>query len=277
MKLTTRDFWILWAIITLLAIIECRGQMSLRSGPFVAVATRPAAAGYTPNAVKFLSDYMERTTDFTDLADGKAFTFSFWIKPNGSNNLQTLIFEVVGSGLTVFGLEKWTDNTIILFARNPATSTILLLTGSTAITDSSGWKHVCGCIDLSDTGKRFMYVNGVAETLNVTTYVNDVIDFAGSKSYYFGTQHGTTKTLFLHGSVADFWFNDSYFDLSDSGNRAKFYNGGPVNLGSNGETPTGSSPVLFLKNPYNTFTVNSGTGGDWTSVTGTLETDTFAP
>lgn len=47
MRLTTRDFFILWAIITLLAVLDARGQMSLRSGTLVSVATGTAAAAQT--------------------------------------------------------------------------------------------------------------------------------------------------------------------------------------------------------------------------------------
>jgi len=58
--------------------------------------------------------------------------------------------------------------------------------------------------------------------------------------------------------------------MSSGTNRAKFVSGGsPVDLGTNGATPTGNQPILFLNNAYGTFQNNLGYGGNFT-VTGTL-------
>ena len=57
----------------------------------------------------------------------------------------------------------------------------------------------------------------------------------------------------------------------------KFYkNGISENLGSDGSTPTGTAPILFLNNPASTWHTNLGTGGGM-SLTGTLVAGTDAP
>jgi len=53
------------------------------------------------------------------------------------------------------------------------------------------------------------------------------------------------------GGVGDFWFNNSYVNFSDPTILAKFINpdGSWVNLGENGELPTGISPIDWLTIP----------------------------
>jgi len=52
--------------------------------------------------------------------------------------------------------------------------------------------------------------------------------------------------------------------------------GKPVSLGSDGSTPTGTAPTVYLKNPFGTFQNNLGGGGNFT-VTGTLADDASIP
>ena len=67
--------------------------------------------------------------------------------------------------------------------------------------------------------------------------------------------------------LSEIWFDTTFFDLSMSANRLKFIdvNGYPVNLGSDGSTPTGSQPILYLKNPAASVGTNSGSGGNLTA------------
>lgn len=51
-------------------------------------------------------------------------------------------------------------------------------------------------------------------------------------------------------------------DLSDSTNIDKFISGGlPVNLGSNGSTPTGNQPAIYMTGGPVAFSANNGSGG----------------
>lgn len=90
------------------------------------------------------------------------------------------------------------------------------------------------------------------------------------------TYGDTPKNLF-DGCLAEMWFNTTFMDFTVAANRALFISGGyPVNLGSNGQTPTGSSPLLYLKSAANSVGTNSGTGGNFTT-NGTFAIASSAP
>lgn len=86
------------------------------------------------------------------------------------------------------------------------------------------------------------------------------------------------------GYAADWWIApDQYLDLSVTANRRKFIDatGKPVDLGENGETPTGMSPAIFChiasaEDPTN-FAANRGSGGGPFTITGTLTNAPSSP
>ena len=81
--------------------------------------------------------------------------------------------------------------------------------------------------------------------------------------------------------ISEFWFSETqYVDFTSAATRALFEapGGHPGNLASDGSGPTGSPPILYLRNPYNSFGTNSGTGGSFTFYgTGALIPATTAP
>lgn len=84
---------------------------------------------------------------------------------------------------------------------------------------------------------------------------------------------------FFTGDMYDLWFApDQYIDFSIEANRRKFIDadGAPVDLGANGNLPTGTAPAIFLHGGASSFATNQGTAGDIFAVTGTL-TDATAP
>ena len=74
----------------------------------------------------------------------------------------------------------------------------------------------------------------------------------------------------MDGAVSDFYFDNSYIDLTKDN---PFWNSNenkPAYLGQNGELPTGSAPLIYLPLRADAPGKNKGTGGDFT-VNGTLE------
>jgi hypothetical protein len=53
-------------------------------------------------------------------------------------------------------------------------------------------------------------------------------------------------------------------------------NGKPVNLGTNGQTPTGTIPAMFFSGDASGFPTNQGTGGAFT-LTGSLTNASTSP
>jgi hypothetical protein len=64
-----------------------------------------------------------------------------------------------------------------------------------------------------------------------------------------------------------------FLDISVEANRRKFINaaGDPVDLGSDGSTPTSTAPIVYQNGDFTNFETNQGTGGNFT-VTGALTT-----
>jgi len=70
----------------------------------------------------------------------------------------------------------------------------------------------------------------------------------------------------LNCEIADLYLNTATsLDLSSTANRRKFISAEdkPVDLGSDGSTPTGTAPLIFLSNPTATWQNNLGSGGNF--------------
>jgi hypothetical protein len=240
------------------------------------IATGPT---YTANTAVFdgSNDYMRHTdasggANLVGLSDVERFTVSFWVNFSGGDGADQTIFHIANSidGTPYFVIQRTSGNFIRFFARSSVNTVLLDARSTSTITASSGWTHIYACMDLASTSTMKVYINGVADTLVITTRVNDWINFHGASYVYsFGTTHSSSATEKLTAAVAEFWLNDSYLD-----DITKFRSGSkPIDLGATGNLPTGSAPVFYFKGNGNGFNVNSGTCPSFT-ITGSLGTTT---
>lgn len=222
------------------------------------------------------SDSMRFTNSApTGLADGKAFTFSCFLRLDGGDGVAQRILDMSTSGAALrFAVLRQSNNKLYVYAVNSAGTAVIDISGSTDLLAGSGWHHLYACVDTADTAKRKLYVDGSAETLSVIQWVDDgVIDFVGTNHRYtVGASGANTRASFVDGAVAHLWFNDSYLD-----NPGVFRSGGnkPLHIGLNGTVPTSSTPVIWLHGPAAYFYYNFGSGGSFT-IAGTL-TETTSP
>ncbi len=261
-------------------LIACMFYMP---GPCVAIplhvflsGTAPSGAVDNPinNAVFGGSQYL-RTSTMTGLTDGKTGTISFWYKCNGGDSTtRRLLFIGTGSGGQRFSVNHRSVNTISIVGLNVGGTTILDMRSTSTILAGSGWIHIMACWDLANSSNRAIYFNGVAETVDAATYTNDDIDYNPSSPTITICGDSTTSPIQIAtGALGEMWFNDSYNNVIGD-----YYSGGlAVQLGSDGSTPTGSQPVLYLSssgsgNSWN----NNGTAGSMTR-SGTLTTDADPP
>ena len=144
------------------------------------------------------------------------------------------------------------------------------------------WIHLMACIDSANPSSNppYFYVNGV-----------DAGDYQNSKptaAWTWNTDPGyATDTLGFGGRsgnslrpdarYADWWFDHTYIDLTVLSNRQKFYNSGPVDLGSDGTTPTGTTPMNYFSGPFWQFPKNRGDGNPVKQVYGGGFTPTDGP
>lgn len=257
-------------------------------GAFFALSGTVKQAASTPNYYYAESalfdgtnDYMTRgaSTDLTGIVDGKAGLFSCWVRFDGRDLTQSF-FLVNLAGTVRFSVEKNTSNNIIVTGKNSAGTTILLLTGtnpySTTVPVPSQWHHILASWDLAAT-TGYLYIDNASDLLS-STLTNDTIDYVtATPNWAIGANTSGTAKLFA--TIADMYFTNTYLDISTVANRAKFIDAAtlrPVFLGTTGQTPTGSTPLIYLPNQFSAFQTNLGSGGNFT-VTGALTRGTTSP
>lgn len=235
------------------------------------------SGGYQPNAVKFdgANDYLTRGADLTSAADSKSGIFSAWIRLDGGDaTLQTVLANLLSSAR--FSVTRTAANKFRFLGKNSAGTNILDQATTATYLASAKWVHVLAAWDLAAT-TAYIYINDTADVTS-TTKTNDTIDYVtATPNWSIGSEtDGTNKS---YAGIAELYFAPGqYLDLSNSTNRRKFIDasGLPVSLGSDGSTPTGSQPAIYLKGDSAAFGANSGSGGNFT-VNGTLEKASTTP
>lgn len=214
------------------------------------------------NGIKFAGgqwDFFEKSGDLTGNSDTKLFSGSVWIKKG--TYTQTQRWYSMGNAET--RIRQLSSGKIQIQGNNAG---VQLKVESTSTYSNSSWHHYCWCFDMSDTGKRFLYVDDVSD-LTVITYNDSTIDFTRG-THRVGANDDFDQVF--NGCMADFWIGfNIYYDFSITANRRKFITAGgaPVNLGATGQTPTGTAPICFFSggDPAD-FHNNLGTGGGFTKL-----------
>lgn len=196
-------------------------------------------------------------------SDGKSFLISVWIDPSSNNRVARLIS--MGGGET-FVLDRTPSQQIRVFLRGPGSLTVIGdIKSTTTVPTTNGPHHVLIAIDMANTTIQIRIDGGPVETnLVATAIVNNTIDFANG-DLIIGAFSISIPDLDWEGEMGHFYLAEEYLDISTAANLAKFYdNGNPVDLGSDGSTPTGTAPIIFLNNPVATWQNNLGSGGNFT-------------
>jgi len=237
-------------------------RCSLTYGELPCHAQLDFADGGDPELVGLNTEYGTRGAGLSGAADSNKGTGSFWFR-SGDLGGNITIFAgttTVGGTTTRFRI-RLVGNQLRITAANTGGTTILDIRSSALEEDNL--YHVMFSFDLSNTGRRHLYVDG-GDDLNVTTYTNSTIDYTLADWSIGALPNGTEGTVNDSLLLGQFWFEDGvYIDLSDEANRNLFRTseGRPVDLGSNGENPTGSSPLVYLPRTSGDWEINDGTGG----------------
>lgn len=233
------------------------------------IVTEPPGEYVAGTAVFDGTDFMSVTSSApSGLTDGRVFTCSVWLKDVDGASQDVLAFTNSG-GTVRMEVHVKSDNRFGVFGRNSSGTTILTVRMQDLMSSlSAGWHHFYVCIDLTDSNKRKIYVDGVQQTLSATiTYTNDNLDLVGSNYRYgVGAIPSNSPNAILTGSIAELWWDDIYLDDPSAFRTSE---NKPKNLGNDGSTPTGSQPVFYFKGAGNNFNVNSGSGPNMT-ITGDL-------
>lgn len=228
---------------------------------------QPNVGTYQANAIEFNNaPFLFRNTALTGIANAKTGTISAWVRIDVDTGNNESILGLNTGGFFPISI-YWKSNNFSIIGKNSSGTIILNISTSAGYSPGTKWLNVLASWNLA-TGATNLYVNNVSDK-TVTTATNDTINYASDINPNVGFN--------LDGALSEIWFDTSFIDFSVAGNRALFISGGvPISLGSTGQTPTGSSPLLYLKNPASTFYTNSGTGGNF-SVSGGLSIASTSP
>ncbi len=210
-----------------------------------------------------------RATSLVQLTDERVGMFSAWIRIDGSDGSNRKMIAVDGD---LIEFTRNADDTITFRAFNPAVSKVLEIStsGSYSSLNCSGWCHVLASWNLTSNSTH-IYINDTRDISPSVIIVDDVIDYTQS-NFVVGGQTG--ESFVWDGCMSEVYFNHNQsLNFSIEANRRLFIsaNKEAVDLGSDGSTPTGSSPWLYLNGNatnLNNFTINDGFGDNFTE-TGT--------
>jgi hypothetical protein len=229
---------------------------------------------YIPNTV-FLdgntNNVIKKTTNLTGAVAGGIVTGSFWFQTTGRFGSVRNIFTIYSAANARFAIMLNTSNVLQITGYNSSATKILDISGSTAITDSK-WHHAAFSLNLAASqvasSNPAIYLDEVAETLTVTTFTNDNIDFAPTTTPQSSIGWDQPAAPPFVGALVNFWLNPTFVDLSVTANRRYFIDATkmPVNMGTTGSGgPTGAAPLIYLSANGATWRTNQGTGGGFTN------------
>lgn len=214
--------------------------------------------GYSAKGVTFdgTNDYLSLGSEPTGLSNTKIGLLSFWVK-GASSGITSLVLY----GGSIRFQVRFVGNPLGIVGADASGSINLSLQSTVDVLDGS-WHHCLAAWDTETAENNKIYIDGVDRT-NIVSRANSNIDYTFGSFYSGASSSGGNK---LNADVADLWWaHNQWLDITSSANREKFAkNGRPVNLGSDGSTPTGTAPIIYFKGPASNWGTNAGTGGNFT-------------
>ena len=128
------------------------------------------------------------------------------------------------------------------------------------------WHTFLFCIDLSNTSKRFVYIDGAFDTGSWTQYDTSAsIEMNHGNTYIAGGMGGGNSNE-MDGDIGFVYLVQSYIDFSQQTNRNKFMDqlNHPKDLTKQIDDGDIPSPLVYMKFDTSSLGTNSGTGGNFT-------------
>lgn len=237
-------------------------------------------SAYSAQGVLFdgTNDWMTKASGLTGAANGKQGIFSCWFKMKGNDAGFNAFLEQstgLGAGINIY---RYNDNTVRLIGKNGSVVTILDMATVGTFVNGMGWKHILAAWDLG-TGVGQIYISDTSDRNASPTLTNDTLLYTNTATQNIGSRNSGGGGFKMFAEIADYYLNTATtLDLSNSANRRKFITAGlkPVDLGSDGSTPTGSAPIIFFSGATASWNTNKGSGGGFT-LTGTLTDASDSP
>lgn len=237
-----------------------------------AVTRKPGGgAAFAPNGLSFYNggsgnNYLIKGS-LTGVVDGPLGSLSIWCKINAGSGFDILVKSTTGTQL-VF-LDRASDNSLLMGVKSSGGLQHFITTAANVLTDTN-WHHILASWDTNHSPASAKIGNLYLDDVDVKSgFVSDNaafnINYTGEACVFNDNNTNTNIAL------SEVWYAPGQLiDFTDSAQRAKFSAGGhPISLGSDGSTPTGTAPAVYLHNAAATAGTNSGTGGNFT-IQGTI-------
>jgi hypothetical protein len=237
--------------------------------PFEGVAVRPyqeeldigiAAPAFSPQSTRFDGTTSKLQSTSLSVAGSSQGTLSFWFYADVAtwNTPAMTLWELrVGSTVAI---------RINTASSRRLTVSVVGVTNYTTPTNTftvGTWNHVLVSYKTGVGGWYKISIND-ATPVNGASMLSATLTVAGTITRaYCSTTGGASQ--FWDGDIAYIYHNVvTALDITDVANRRKFIDaaGDPVDLGSDGSTPTGSAPAFFLDGGASMS--NNGSGGTLT-------------
>lgn len=233
--------------------------------------------GYAANAVDFDGSTFMTAGALTGVFDTAVGICSYWFNPGTAASGGEYIFDVGSNRCRSF----WdTTEKIDILVKDASNVTLVQLFTVNTYTNASGWTHVLASWNTLDAAAQRLYVNDTSdkdELVNIASAGATVVDYTRTTANIGGV---AGPSNLITGCIAELYLNTKeYLDFDVASNRRKFISssGKPVDLGSDGSTPTGNAPTIYLKNAASTFGTNLGDGGNFGVADGALTDCSSAP
>lgn len=207
------------------------------------------------------SQYLSRSSALTGAADGNLITFAFQIKKTSTGSNQ-FVFDMEDGGSGSCLVEFDGSGHLFVFVTTSGGSYTFYGLSSDTFADTSDYYSII-ISGSGVAGALEAYVNDVQVNWSSHTVNNNSGVLTGSSMSIGAAAGGGT---YLNASIRRFWYNDEYLDLTSSTNRRKFFdaNNNPTDWGSDGSTPTGSQPLIYMEDGGFADYTNLGSGGAFT-------------
>lgn len=220
------------------------------------------------DGVAFASDVLSADS-FTASAN-KTGLLSLWIYvPSGSGILEIATGKVESPAIGIIGIViNGSAGPSLQFNSGAAASyQLVILDEEISTINEDAWNHLLFSFD-SSVPESYMYINDSLESSS-----GDIFNTDGVVAWdeVFSFEISPSLDTF---DLAEFYLTNEYLDISVTANRRKFISaaGAPVDLGSDGSTPTGTQPLVYLSGTaaYWNLGLNFGSSGSFTMSTGSV-------
>ncbi len=212
------------------------------------------SSGVTFTEVTFdgANDYLTRGAQFTGLTDGEEFTFVIRFRPVDAAANRTIFRDAADN----FFIRLNAASQVQGYMYSGATPRILFQT--TAVVLNAGGMVTLFLAGRTTSGSEVFQVYNDSTDITPVGYTHNsgAMDMTSTDWGMMANVAGTEK---LAAGVEFLWFDQVYYDVSDSAVRAKWTSG---QINANGSGP-GAQPILFVVGAASVWNAgtNAGTGG----------------